>query len=134
MAISAGLASYRFGLPLTIRSSFYPMLGDYCWGWMGDFIDAWSIVMTVGESTNESICIKWATLGHSQLTFSLSILYNLAGVCTSLGLGTIQLAAGMTKLGWVDADADSTTVNVIIIWVITAYVPCSSFLSVCNLD
>lgn len=91
MAISAGLASYRFGLPLTIRSSFYPMLGDYCWGWMGDFIDAWSIVMTV------------------------------AGVCTSLGLGTIQLAAGMTKLGWVDADADSTTVNVIIIWVITAF-------------
>lgn len=91
MAISAGLASYRFGLPLTIRSSFYPMIGDYCWGWIGDFIDAWSIVMTV------------------------------AGVCTSLGLGVIQLAAGMTRLGWIDPNADPVKVNVAIIWVITAF-------------
>lgn len=91
VAISAGLASYCFGLPLTIRSSFYPMLGEYCWGWIGDFIDAWSIVMTV------------------------------AGVCTSLGLGTIQLAAGMTKLGWIDPNSDPVTVNVVIIWVITAF-------------
>lgn len=91
MAISAGLASYVYGLPLTIRSSFYPMLGDYCWGWIGDFIDAWSIVMTV------------------------------AGVCTSLGLGTIQLAAGMKKLGWIDPSSDPVTTNVAIIWVITAF-------------
>lgn len=91
VAISAGLASYVFGLPLTIRSSFYPMLGDYCWGWLGDMIDAWSIVMTV------------------------------AGVCTSLGLGTIQLAAGMTKLGWVDPSANPVSVYVAIIWIITLF-------------
>mmetsp|Transcript_31557 Transcript_31557/g.54899 ORF Transcript_31557/g.54899 Transcript_31557/m.54899 type:complete len:663 (-) Transcript_31557:779-2767(-) len=91
MAISAALASYRFGLPLTIRSSFYPIFGDYCWGWIGDFIDAWSIVMTV------------------------------AGVCTSLGLGTMQLATGMTRLGWIDPNSNSTTIYVIIIWVITAF-------------
>jgi len=91
MAISAGLSSYCFGLPLTIRSSFYPIFGEYCWGWIGDLIDGWSIVMTV------------------------------AGVCTSLGLGTIQMAAGMRKLGWVDPATDSTTVNVAIIWVITAF-------------
>lgn len=91
MAISAGLGSYVFGLPLTVRSSFYPMLGHYCWGWIGDLIDAWSIVMTI------------------------------AGVCTSLGLGTIQLAAGMTKLGWIDPGADPVTVNVTIIWVITFF-------------
>lgn len=49
MALAAGLASYSFGLPLTVRSAFYPVLGNYCWGWIGDFIDGWSIVMTVGE-------------------------------------------------------------------------------------
>ena len=53
VAISAGLASYVFGLPLTIRSSFYPMLGDYCWGWLGDMIDAWSIVMTVAGKNRD---------------------------------------------------------------------------------
>jgi len=91
MAISAGLATYRFGLPLTIRSSFYPIFGDYCWGWIGDFIDAWSIVMTV------------------------------AGVCTSLGLGTMQLATGMMRLGWIDPNANITSVYVSTIWVITAF-------------
>mmetsp|Transcript_5028 Transcript_5028/g.10975 ORF Transcript_5028/g.10975 Transcript_5028/m.10975 type:complete len:833 (+) Transcript_5028:111-2609(+) len=91
MAICAGLASYRFGLPLTIRSSFYPILGDYCWGWMGDMIDAWSIVMTV------------------------------AGVCTSLGLGTMQLAAGIIRLGWVDPTTNMTNIYVAIIWIITAF-------------
>lgn len=91
VAISAGLASYCFGLPLTIRSCFYPILGDYSFGWIGDFIDGWSIVMTV------------------------------AGVCTSLGLGTMQLAAGMKLLGWIDPASDPVTVNVAIIWVITAF-------------
>ena len=61
VAIASGLASYRFGMPLTIRSTFYPIIGDYCWGWIGDLIDSYSIVMTI------------------------------AGVCTSLGLGAIQM-------------------------------------------
>ena len=61
VAIACGLASFRFGLPFTIRSTFYPIFGEYCWGWIGDTIDGYSIVMTV------------------------------AGVCTSLGLGTIQI-------------------------------------------
>jgi len=90
VAIACGLASYQFGLPMTIRSTFYPMLGEYTWGWMGDLIDGYSIVMTV------------------------------AGVCTSLGLGTIQIIAGCQDLGWVDPDReDLTPVFVILIWIIT---------------
>lgn len=61
---------------MTMRSSFYPILGAYTWGWMGDLIDGFSIVMTV------------------------------AGVCTSLGLGTIQIVTGLQRLGWVDADLE----------------------------
>jgi len=90
VAIACGLASYRFGLPMTIRSTFYPILGDYCWGWIGDAIDGYSIVMTV------------------------------AGVCTSLGLGAIQIVAGLQTLGWVDPDKkDLESVFVILIWIIT---------------
>jgi len=96
VAIACGLATYHFGLPLTIRSTFYPILGDYCWGWIGDIIDGYSIVMTV------------------------------AGVCTSLGLGTMQITAGLQNLGWVDpASTDLQPVFIAIICIITLFATAS---------
>jgi len=90
VAIASGLASYRFGMPLTIRSTFYPIIGDYCWGWIGDLIDSYSIVMTI------------------------------AGVCTSLGLGAIQMVAGLQRLGWVDSQKEELTTEYnIIVWLMT---------------
>ena len=53
--------SFRENLPLTIKSCFYPLIGDRIFGWMGDFIDL------------------------------LSIMTTLFGVCTSLGLGVKML-------------------------------------------
>eukprot|EP00980_Cylindrotheca_fusiformis_P001230 scaffold331_cov117-Cylindrotheca_fusiformis.AAC.8 len=84
VAICAGLASFRFDLPLTLRSCFYPLLGDYTWGWLGDVIDGYTIVTTV------------------------------AGVCTSLGLGAFQIAAGLKRVNAIDTDIssdDETNVN-----------------------
>lgn len=72
VGIAAGLAAYRFDLPMTVRSTLYELLGPYCWGWMGDVVDGFSIVTTV------------------------------AGVCTSLGIGAIQIVAGAKRLGWMD--------------------------------
>eukprot|EP00980_Cylindrotheca_fusiformis_P001227 scaffold331_cov117-Cylindrotheca_fusiformis.AAC.5 len=84
VAICAGLASFRFDLPLTLRSCFFPLLGDYSWGWLGDIIDGYTIVTTV------------------------------AGVCTSLGLGAFQIAAGLKRVNAIDTDIssdDETNVN-----------------------
>lgn len=60
---------YRQGLPMTVRSCFYPLIGDKIYGWMGDVIDI------------------------------LSICGTMFGVCTSLGLGAIQLNTGDIS-GW----------------------------------
>jgi choline-glycine betaine transporter len=92
VAIAAGLASYRFDLPMTVRSALYCVFGNYTWGWIGDIIDGFSMIMTVG------------------------------GVCTSLGLGAMQITAGAKRMGWMDEDIsedDETDRNVIIIWSIT---------------
>lgn len=72
VAIAMGLAGHRFKLPMTFRACFYPMLGEYTWGWIGDIIDGFTIVVTV------------------------------AGVCTSLGLGAMQIIDGFVYLGWVE--------------------------------
>jgi Cys-rich protein (TIGR01571 family) len=98
VAVCAGLASFRFKLPMTLRSCFYPLLGDHTWGWIGDIIDGFTVVTTV------------------------------AGVCTSLGLGCFQISAGLQRVGAIDDDMtedETRKVHVIIIWVITLMATCS---------
>ena len=60
--------AYRENLPLTMKSCFYPLIGEQIFGWIGDSIDL------------------------------ISILTTLFGVCTSLGLGTRQLNFGFHVL------------------------------------
>jgi len=68
VAVGLALFSYNHGLPLTIRSSLYPLFGDRIWGPLGHLIDGLAIIATV------------------------------AGLATSLGLGAQQALAGMTYL------------------------------------
>ena len=74
-------------------NSTAPSSGDYTWGWIGDVIDGLTIAVSV------------------------------AGVCTSLGLGAIQIVGGCQYLGWLDPDLDEEGVSLIqqlTIWGITA--------------
>jgi len=92
VALACGLASYRFNLPMTLRSGLYPLLGEYTWGWLGDVIDGSTIVVTV------------------------------AGVCTSLGLGAMQIVTGLKRIKFVDDEATeekTTNIQIMTIWVIT---------------
>ena len=68
--IGLALAYFTFskGLPLTIRSAFYPLLGDRIWGWPGHVIDILAVIAT------------------------------LFGLATSLGLGAQQVASGLGYL------------------------------------
>jgi choline-glycine betaine transporter len=46
VSICMGLAGHRFKLPFTFRSCLYPILGEYTWGWIGDIVDGFTIVVT----------------------------------------------------------------------------------------
>ncbi|MEO4044416.1 BCCT family transporter [Hoeflea sp. CAU 1731] len=75
VALSLAFFSYNRGLPLTLRSSFYPLLGERVWGWWGHTIDTVAVFAT------------------------------LFGLATSLGFGTQQALAGMNYLfGWSTGD------------------------------
>ena len=43
VAITIGFAAHNRGLPLTIRSAFYPIFKDRIWGWPGHIIDTVAI-------------------------------------------------------------------------------------------
>ncbi|MBM33082.1 MULTISPECIES: BCCT family transporter [unclassified Arsukibacterium] len=68
LALGLALFSFNKGLPLTIRSVFYPLLGERVWGWPGHIIDI------------------------------LAVLATLFGLATSLGLGASQASAGLNYL------------------------------------
>ena len=80
--------SYRMKLPMTMRSCFYPLLGERVFGILGDIIDILSVVATM------------------------------FGVCTSLGIGAIQVNFGFRRI---NSNINTSTNNqIIIIWGITA--------------
>ncbi|KMK67544.1 BCCT family transporter [Puniceibacterium sp. IMCC21224] len=68
VALALALFSYNKGLPLTIRSAFYPILGERVWGWWGHAID------------------------------TLAVFATLFGLATSLGFGATQANAGLNLL------------------------------------
>lgn len=47
MALALAFFAYNKGLPLTMRSMFYPLLGDRIWGWPGHIIDTLAIIATI---------------------------------------------------------------------------------------
>lgn len=74
VALSLAFFCYNKGLPLSIRSIFYPILGDKTWGWPGHIIDI------------------------------LAVLATLFGLATSLGLGAQQAASGIQHVFGVEAN------------------------------
>lgn len=68
MALALAYFHYNRGLPLTVRATFYPLIGDRYKGRWGDVVD------------------------------TLAVLATLFGLATSLGLGAQQVNAGLSHL------------------------------------
>ncbi|ADH85754.1 choline/carnitine/betaine transporter [Desulfurivibrio alkaliphilus AHT 2] len=68
VALSLAYFSFRQGLPLTIRSAFYPLIGERIYGPIGHAVDIFAVLGTI------------------------------FGVATSLGFGVIQINSGLNYL------------------------------------
>jgi choline/carnitine/betaine transport len=93
VGLSLAFFSFNRGLPLTFRSIFWPVMGERIYGWPGHIIDI------------------------------LTVFATLFGLTTSLGLGALQINAGLNFLGEnssaFPAIEQSTTVQVLIIAIVT---------------
>ena len=83
IALGLALFSFNKGLPLTMRSVFYPLLGERVWGWPGHVIDILAVIATM------------------------------FGLATSLGFGAAQASAGLNFLFGVPLGATTQIVLVI---------------------
>lgn len=87
VGLSLAYFSFRHGLPLAVRSALYPLIGDKIYGPIGHAVDIFAVLGTM------------------------------FGVATSLGLGVMQVNAGLNFLFDVEV---STSVQIILIVFITA--------------
>ena len=85
VGLALGFFAYNRGLPLTIRSAFYPLLGDRVWGWPGHIIDTFAIFA------------------------------GMFGLATSLGLGVKQVTTGLNYLFDIPANNTTMVVLIVVI-------------------
>ena len=88
VGLTVGFLSHRHGFPMTMRTCFYPLLGRKIYGVLGDIIDVFAVIATM------------------------------FGLATSLGLGVMQINAGMSSVFGENVPNTSTS-QIIIIWIIT---------------
>lgn len=88
VGLTLAVFAYNKGLPMTLRSAFYPILGERIWGWPGHLIDI------------------------------LAVFATLFGLTTSLGLGAQQVAAGLNEVAGIEPSNTVTVVLIIGITVI----------------
>ena len=85
VALSLALFAYNKGLPLTVRSIFYPIFGERIWGWPGHIIDI------------------------------LAVFATLFGLATSLGIGAQQANAGLSYLFGIEVSTTAQVVLILVI-------------------
>ncbi len=84
--------AFRKGLPLSIRSALYPLIGNKIYGPIGHTVDI------------------------------LAVLGTIFGISTTLGLGTQQIGAGLVSLGVIEETSQTITIlSIILVTVIATY-------------
>ena len=88
VGLALAFFAYNRGLPLALRSAFYPLLGERVWGWPGHIVD------------------------------TLAVFATLFGLAPSLGLGSQQVAAGLNYLFGIPATSTTEVTIIVLITVI----------------
>jgi betaine/carnitine transporter, BCCT family len=88
VGLSLALFAYNKGLPLSVRSIFYPIFGERVWGWTGHVIDIVAVFATLfGLATSLGI-------GAQQANAGLEVLFGMPDTDTS----RVMLIIGITAV------------------------------------
>ncbi len=85
--LALALFAYDFGMPLSMRSAFYPLFGKLVWGRLGDGIEVLAVFATIfGLATSLG-------LGAQQAMAGISFLYHITSTPYSILLLIVIMAA-----------------------------------------
>ena len=108
VALALALFSFNKGLPLTMRSVFYPILGERVWGWPGHVVDVLAVFATLfGLATSLGLGAQQATAGLSYLfgvepTDTNMVLLIIAITVVALGSVALGVDKGVQRLSQIN--------------------------------
>ena len=91
--------SYRQGLPLTLRSALYPLIGERIYGPIGHAVDIFAIIGTVlGVATSLGLGVTQINTGLNHLYgVPISVPVQIALIAGTTVLATISVVTGLDK-------------------------------------
>jgi choline/glycine/proline betaine transport protein len=99
VALALAFFAYNRGLPLTIRSIFYPLLGNRIYGVWGNIIDILSVLATLfGLATSLGFGVQQVSAGLNFL-FGLpsATWFSVLLIAVITGMATLSVMAGLDK-------------------------------------
>lgn len=89
--------SFRHGLPLSIRSALYPLIGDRIYGTIGHVVDIFAVLGTVfGVATSLGFGVTQINAGLNYLfDVPVSVLVQIVLITLVTGMATVSVALGL---------------------------------------
>ncbi|WP_236146383.1 BCCT family transporter [Leptolyngbya iicbica] len=97
VGLSLAFFAFNWGLPLTIRSVFYPLLGEKIYGWQGNVIDILAVASTLfGLATSLGFGVQQANAGFNFLFgLEISTPVQVALIFIITGFATASVVSGL---------------------------------------
>src|SRR5690554_2590732 len=92
--------AYRHGLPLSIRSALYPLIGDRIYGPIGHAVDVFAILGTMfGIATTLGLSVAQINAGINYLwpSIPISTTVQIIAIAVITAAATVSVVAGMDK-------------------------------------
>src|SRR5690606_19324668 len=99
VALTLAFFSYRYGLPLTLRSALYPLIGNRIHGPIGHAVDIFAIIGTVlGVATSLGLGVAQINSGLNHLFgLPVSVPVQIMLIIATCALATVSVASGLDK-------------------------------------
>lgn len=124
VALSLAFFTYNKGLPLSIRSIFYPLLGERTWGWPGHVVDILAVLATLfGLATSLGLGAQQATSGINHVFGTDGGI----GMQISVIIGVTALAVFSVARGLESGVKQLSKINMILAFALLAFVIFTAF-------
>lgn len=100
VGLSMAYFAFRHGLPLSMRSTLYPLIGDKIYGPMGHAVDTFAILGTMfGIATSLGLSVAQINAGLNYLwpSIPVNITVQMIAIVVITSLATLSVVAGMDK-------------------------------------